>query len=283
MKLDERVHRDEAAARSVQAVAMVVRGSRDNPTETIDLRSGPTDAQLKRKAFYGRPGTHDRWHRRASVPRHGGGDNRVRGPNGELEEKSQLWYASESSKTNEVFGGGADTFNVLAWSHPGVQLALCGKLERIPRHFCQWLPTGRQNQSHARASLRSCQSFGLVRSRVARCALAKAALRWPEGRQTFHDCGPGECLHQPHDRADVGDRRAGQRQDDSGISAHPRFLYDQQALRTDGSREYPSSLAAPVYSWPTPIWSLTHARCWSSNWTYLIVSSNSLTPSLMTS
>ena len=129
MKLDERVHRDEAAARSVQAVAMVVRGSRDNPTETIDLRSGPTDAQLKRKAFYG----FDRARTIAGIaerPFHAMVEviTELRGPNGELEEKSQLWYASESSKTNEVFGGGADRVNVLAWSHPGVQLALCAKL-----------------------------------------------------------------------------------------------------------------------------------------------------------
>ena len=52
----------------------------------------------------------------------------LRGPNGALEEKSQLWYASETSTTNEAIGG----INVLAWSHPGVQLALSGRAERIP-------------------------------------------------------------------------------------------------------------------------------------------------------
>lgn len=52
----------------------------------------------------------------------------LRGPGGALEEKAQLWYASETSVTNEVFGEGLQRVNVLAWSHPGVQLALSGKL-----------------------------------------------------------------------------------------------------------------------------------------------------------
>lgn len=37
---------------------------------------------------------------------------------------SQIWYANAGGRTNEVFGG----LCVLAWTHPGIQLALSGKL-----------------------------------------------------------------------------------------------------------------------------------------------------------
>ncbi|MBH5385739.1 AAA family ATPase [Bradyrhizobium diversitatis] len=48
----------------------------------------------------------------------------VVGENGRLQEKEQLWYANEASSSNEVFNGGGGSVNVLAWTHPGVQLAL---------------------------------------------------------------------------------------------------------------------------------------------------------------
>ena len=42
------------------------------------------------------------------------------GDNGKLLEKEQLWYANQSSSANEVLNDVA----VLAWTHPGIQLAL---------------------------------------------------------------------------------------------------------------------------------------------------------------
>lgn len=48
----------------------------------------------------------------------------VVGESGKLQEKEQLWYANAGASTNEVLKGADGTVNVLAWTHPGVQLAL---------------------------------------------------------------------------------------------------------------------------------------------------------------
>jgi hypothetical protein len=48
----------------------------------------------------------------------------VVGENGKLQDKEQLWYANATASTNEVLKGADGTVNVLAWTHPGVQLAL---------------------------------------------------------------------------------------------------------------------------------------------------------------
>jgi hypothetical protein len=133
MTLDERVRRDEAAARSVQVIAKGARGRRDSSTESIDLRSGRTDAQLQRQAW-----RDDQARTIAGIaerPFHAMMEviTELCGPHGALEEKSQLWYASETSTTNEVFGAGSDRINVLAWSHPGVQLAVVSKILELRR------------------------------------------------------------------------------------------------------------------------------------------------------
>lgn len=44
--------------------------------------------------------------------------------NGKLLEKEQLWYTNSSASTNEVLSVEGDNIAVLAWTHPGVQLAL---------------------------------------------------------------------------------------------------------------------------------------------------------------
>ena len=44
--------------------------------------------------------------------------------NGDLLEEQQLWYANVSSSVNEVFKDDAEKVAVLAWTHPGLQLAL---------------------------------------------------------------------------------------------------------------------------------------------------------------
>jgi hypothetical protein len=46
------------------------------------------------------------------------------GENGKLQEEEQLWYANASSSANEVFKGDRGNVAVLAWTHPGIQLAL---------------------------------------------------------------------------------------------------------------------------------------------------------------
>jgi hypothetical protein len=52
----------------------------------------------------------------------------VVGENGKLQEKEQLWYANATASTNEVLKGADGTIVVLAWTHPGVQLALATDL-----------------------------------------------------------------------------------------------------------------------------------------------------------
>lgn len=52
----------------------------------------------------------------------------VESNDGELEERRELWYANASSSVNEVFQGEEGRVPVLAWTHPGVQLALAADL-----------------------------------------------------------------------------------------------------------------------------------------------------------
>jgi hypothetical protein len=49
--------------------------------------------------------------------------------NGRLVEKSQIWYANESGISNVVWNVGGKLIAILAWTHPGFQLALSGELE----------------------------------------------------------------------------------------------------------------------------------------------------------
>lgn len=120
MTLDDRLRRDGTAAVRAQRAAQKVLHAQGASTESIDLRSGPTDAQLERQTW-----RNDRGRTLAGIasrPFHAMMEviTELRGPNGALEEKSQLWYANETSTTNEAFGTGSERINVLAWSHPGV-------------------------------------------------------------------------------------------------------------------------------------------------------------------
>jgi hypothetical protein len=47
------------------------------------------------------------------------------------QEKQQLWYVNEHSVSNEVLGEGEGRIAVLAWTHPGVQIALTAPLGKI--------------------------------------------------------------------------------------------------------------------------------------------------------
>lgn len=52
----------------------------------------------------------------------------VVGENSKLIEKEQLWYANINSSANEVFRNGSSRVAVLAWTHPGIQLALATEI-----------------------------------------------------------------------------------------------------------------------------------------------------------
>jgi hypothetical protein len=52
-------------------------------------------------------------------------------PNGEYSEKQQLWYGNENTRTNEVFEVNGSRIPVLAWTHPGLQVALAAPLGKI--------------------------------------------------------------------------------------------------------------------------------------------------------
>jgi hypothetical protein len=131
MTLDDRLRRDETAAGRAQTAAQEVLHGHGASTESVDLRSGLTHAQRQRQTWRS-----DRDRTLAGIANHPFQAmmeviTELHGPNGALEEKSQLWYANETSTTNEVFGTGSERINVLAWSHPGVQLALSGKLHEF--------------------------------------------------------------------------------------------------------------------------------------------------------
>lgn len=128
MNLKDRVSRDHAAAKFVRNEAEQAlyekRGailannsvqSANAPARAYEAWSDDRRASLSGVADHG-------FHAMMEVV------TELAGPGGKLEEKRQLWYASETSRTNEVFGTGANRVSVLAWTHPGVQIALSGKL-----------------------------------------------------------------------------------------------------------------------------------------------------------
>lgn len=128
MDLERRVQRDEIAAQSVRAAAELASYERINVADGTDLRHASTAAQLQRQVWrddhvrsIGAIVDHP-FHAMVEVV------TELRGPNGAFEEKSQIWYAHEGININQPLGAGASQLNVLAWSHPGVQLALSGAL-----------------------------------------------------------------------------------------------------------------------------------------------------------
>ncbi len=52
----------------------------------------------------------------------------VVGESGKLEEREQTWYANSKSSTNEILKTQTGVVHVLAWTHPGVQLALATEI-----------------------------------------------------------------------------------------------------------------------------------------------------------
>lgn len=127
MELTQRIQRDEAAAESVRGEAEQALFERAGSLPSNALH-GPTDAQRARQKW-----ADDRRESLSAIADHGFHAmvevvTELRSPDGEFEEKKQLWYANEASTTNEVFGPRGSQISVLSWSHPGVQIALSGKL-----------------------------------------------------------------------------------------------------------------------------------------------------------
>lgn len=128
MTLDQRVARDKAAAAFARAQAeqaLFERSATSLPTNGLQ---GPSEGRLAHEAW-----SDERRASLAGISDHGFHAmmevvTELRSSGGQVEEKAQLWYASEASTTNEVFGRGSDRVSVLAWSHPGVQIALSGAL-----------------------------------------------------------------------------------------------------------------------------------------------------------
>ena len=128
MKLEDRIARDKAAGELVRSEAQLSLYERQGSSLPNSPLNGSSDARL----------AHDAWSsdRRTSLENivdHGFHAmmevvTELRGPSGQVEEKEQIWYASEATTTNEVFGTGRNRHSVLAWSHPGVQIALSGAL-----------------------------------------------------------------------------------------------------------------------------------------------------------
>ena len=129
MKLEHRIERDRAAAELVRAQAHLLLYERAPESLPSSPLSGPTGALID----------HDSWSsdRRASLESiveegfHAMMEvtTELQSPGGHVEEKKQVWYASEKNATNEVFGSGINRNSVLAWSHPGVQIALSAALD----------------------------------------------------------------------------------------------------------------------------------------------------------
>ncbi len=131
MDVTERVARDASAATAVRQAAEKALYQRGTTALPVNLQSGPTEAQRKREEW-----TKDKqrtFEGIASNPFHAMIEvlTEVTDPAGRPEEKLQLWYANESSVTNEVFVEGGTRTNVLAWTHPGVQIALSAKLNEF--------------------------------------------------------------------------------------------------------------------------------------------------------
>ena len=118
MDLAERIIRDEKNARDAQEAAREKLGEPTYFKPTSDMANGiPTaqlalvDGALRRKATLKAI---------AEVPFDAMAEVEVAAGT----RKSVLWYTNERSQTNEVLAGPDGAIHILAWTHPGIQLAL---------------------------------------------------------------------------------------------------------------------------------------------------------------
>ncbi|MBM4125480.1 MAG: hypothetical protein FJ246_11120, partial [Nitrospira sp.] len=123
-KLEDRVARDQANAQVASESAKAALADFRKPLAPVDGRYGLTEHDRGRLDYSDRRRgalkaiSHQPFQAMAEVI------TEVPGENGKPVEKKQLWYGNTSSTANEVFKRGSATVAVLAWTHPGLQLAL---------------------------------------------------------------------------------------------------------------------------------------------------------------
>ncbi len=125
-ELQKRIHRDSDNAIKVKKLAKSVLSEYSLDPGPIDFSRGRTDSQYNRieyglnkidslKEIIKQP-----FHAMVEVV------TEVRGQTGR--DIRQLWYANEHTSTNEVLKSNNENINVLAWTHPGIQIALSSTL-----------------------------------------------------------------------------------------------------------------------------------------------------------
>jgi hypothetical protein len=127
-RLAERVARDQGNAEAVADAAHYELARFPGSTVTVGVQLWPTNADRNRKDYAAQ--------RRASLEAISSEPfqammevyTEVVGANGDVHEKEQLWYANTATATNEVLETAGGMVNVLAWTHPGVQLALATEI-----------------------------------------------------------------------------------------------------------------------------------------------------------
>lgn len=129
--LDQRVARDQTHAELATAAAKGELAHLRLPSDGVDARFGPTAYAsdrldyAKRRAATLEAITAQPFHAMVEV------STEVTDDMGRVIEKQQLWYANTESSVNEVLRFGKERVAVLAWTHPGVQLALSTELGKI--------------------------------------------------------------------------------------------------------------------------------------------------------
>ncbi len=130
-KLDQRVIRDQTHAELAAAAAQGELAHLRLPSDGVDVRFGANAHALDRADYAKRRAaaleaiTAQPFHAMVEVC------TEVADRNGRAEEKQQLWYANTKSSVNEVLQFGNTRIAVLAWTHPGIQLALSTELGKI--------------------------------------------------------------------------------------------------------------------------------------------------------
>ncbi len=126
--LQERVARDEANAIETRSLSVAELTRYGVDVGPIDFTTGMTSSQWARLAY--REGRIKTLHAIVSQPYHAMLEviTETEERPGHFDRKEQLWYANEHSVTNEEFTNGSRNIAVLAWTHPGVQLALSGRV-----------------------------------------------------------------------------------------------------------------------------------------------------------
>lgn len=123
-KLDERVQRDQRNAEFAVEVAKRAPANYRPTQAPVDSRFGLTEHDRSRLEHSDR--SRAALEAIADKPFHVMVEvyTEIAGKGGARDEKEQLWYANTESSANEVLSGNGRSVNVLAWTHPGLQIAL---------------------------------------------------------------------------------------------------------------------------------------------------------------